>query len=428
MKLLCAADLHLGRQPSRLPAALQGSAQAAELTPAAAWHRLVDLAIELEVDGVLLAGDVVDQRDDFFEAYADLRAGVERLAQRGIAVLGVAGNHDVAVLPRLARAVEGFTLLGAGGEWEVAHLTGRGGATVRVLGWSFPEERVTTNPLAAGLPDLAGPEPVIGLLHCDLDSSGGPYAPVRSTDLAAQPVTAWLLGHVHKPSLTPTAQPLGYLGSLTGNDPGEPGARGAWLLELAPGRDPAVRHLPLSPLRWEELVVPLDDLAAPEEVRDLILRALDELDERLQDTDHRPAAVGCRLRLVGRTRFRNELPRVLHAADPRDATHPRGSTTFFIHDWRLEALPDLDLAALARSTDPAGLLARRLLTLRAAEEDEARRALLEGARERLQPVPQGRPFGRLARPPLSDDALADLLETAALRALDALLAQRQGAA
>ena len=67
---------------------------------------------------MLLAGDVVEQEDDFYEAYGDLRRGVDRLAAAGVPVLGVSGNHDVQVLPRLADAVPGFRLLGRGGAWE----------------------------------------------------------------------------------------------------------------------------------------------------------------------------------------------------------------------------------------------------------------------------------------------------------------------
>jgi hypothetical protein len=46
------------------------------------------------VDAVLLAGDVVEQEDDFHEAYPDLRRGVERLTGAGIRVLGAGGAWD----------------------------------------------------------------------------------------------------------------------------------------------------------------------------------------------------------------------------------------------------------------------------------------------------------------------------------------------
>src|SRR5690606_19409618 len=101
MKLLCAADLHLGRRPTRVPDTLLGSPDlAAAMTPQAAWRSLVEHAVRERVDAVLLAGDLLDDEYDFFGMYAELRTGAERLVAAGIEVVAVSGNHDVAVLPR----------------------------------------------------------------------------------------------------------------------------------------------------------------------------------------------------------------------------------------------------------------------------------------------------------------------------------------
>ena len=110
MKILAVGDMHLGRTPSRLPPQLH----APDLGPAEAWRRTVAAALNHDVKAVLLAGDVVDRDDDFFEAYRALESGVKTLADAGIAVVGVAGNHDVKVLPRLVRHIPKFRLLGEG--------------------------------------------------------------------------------------------------------------------------------------------------------------------------------------------------------------------------------------------------------------------------------------------------------------------------
>ena len=340
MKLLCVGDIHLGRQPARLPAGLLDEIKASELGPAAAWRLAVDFALADEVDAVLLAGDVVEQEDDFYEAYGDLRRGVDRLTAAGIQVLAVSGNHDVQVLPRLADAVPGFRLLGRGGAWEVRDVAGRDGRRVQVLGWSFPEPRVSTSPLVAHeLPALdSRSAPVVGLLHCDRDAAGSPYAPVRSAELAHAPVDAWLLGHIHKPDRLAPPRPIGYLGSLTGLDPGEPGPRGPWRLECA-GPELALEHLPLAPLRWEEVEVALDGLESAEDVHTFAVSALDALHERLAAERFRPRAVGCRLRFTGRTAHRREAARSLAASDPLRVLQARDDVRYFVHDWRFEASP-----------------------------------------------------------------------------------------
>lgn len=422
MRLLCAADIHLGRRPSRLPEAL--AAGAADLGPAAAWRRLVDAALELRVDALLLAGDVVDRDDDFFEAYAELRDGVERLAGAGIEVLAVAGNHDVQVLPRLAEAVpQGFTLLGRGGLWEAHVIESDDGTQVRVLGWSFPEASPTVDPLAS-LPRDRASEVTVGLLHCDRDQTGSSYAPVRSADLAAAPVDAWLLGHVHKPDIAPGPRPMGYLGSLVGTDPGEPGAHGAWLLEVDAGGALELRALSLAPLRWETLEVPVDGLTDAADLPLRIANALDALPDRVGE-DGQPAVIGCRLRLTGRSELRPELRRSLAEADPRNLDVAlAGGLRAFVHAVHFDVQPAYDIEVLARGADPVGLVARKLLVIRSGD-NEGRSALLRAAHEHLAIVPERRYLidARVAAPDL--ERVAELLESAALDIIDALLAQAE---
>ena len=425
MKLLCVGDIHLGRQPSRLPEGVLDELRATELGPAAAWSTTVEFALGAEADAVLLAGDVVEQEDDFFEAYGDLRRGVDRLAEAGVPVLAVSGNHDVQVLPRLADAVPGFRLLGRDGKWEVEDVAGRDGRSLHVLGWSFPERRVSTSPLAArDLPRLDSRSgPVIGLLHCDRDAAGSPYAPVRSSELDSAPVDAWLLGHVHKPDVLAPPRPIGYLGSLTGLDPGEAGPRGPWLLE-SDGSGLEIEHVPLAPLRWEEVEVSLDGLEAPDEAHGRAVSALDALHARISGGRHRPRAVGCRLRFTGRTATRNDVERSLAAGDPLRVIHPREDILYFVHDWRMAVQPPYDLDELARGADPPALIARKILLLRAPAGEAERQALIDGARRRLASLGARRSFAAHDLSPPPDDELADLLERAALRALADLLAQR----
>ena len=423
MQLLCLSDIHIGRQPARIPADVVEQCGGRPPGPALAWERAVDLAIERGVAAVLLAGDVVEQEDDFYEALRDLRHGVERLEASGIPVLGVTGNHDVRVLPRLAERVPGFRLLGAGGVWEEAFIEGGDGERLRVLGWSFPEPIVRTSPLAAGLPPRAD-TPTVGLLHCDRDQPGSAYAPVASAELAAAPVDAWLLGHIHKPDALVGARPMGYLGSLTGLDPGETGAHGPWLMTLAGDGHIAMEQIPLAPLRWAEVAVPVDELETAEGIHAAVTDALAALHAQLSALARRPDAVGCRLLFTGRTHLRGAIERALAADDPRRIPQARDATVYFVHDWRMNVLPAIDLEALARGSDPAALLAHKIVVLRGGDSGE-RRELLASARRRLDPLPARRPFHVLGADAPDEETLAATLESAALRALDELLAQHE---
>ncbi len=423
MKLLCVGDIHLGRQPSRIPPAVDEALGIANLSPAAAWRRTVDYAVEQDMDAVLLAGDVVEQEDDFYEAYRDLRAGVERLTEAGIRVLGVAGNHDVQVLPRLAESLPAFELLGAGGQWETRDLHREDGERLRVAGWSFPDARVTTSPLEGDFPK-ATDCPTVGLLHCDRDQSRSPHAPVRSRDLEAAPVEAWLLGHIHRPDSLAAPRPMGYLGSLTGMDPGEPGRHGPWCLEINPDGHLAIEQIPLAPLYWHTLEIAVDGLQEAADIHRRVTEALEALNAELETWNHGPAAVGCRLRFTGRSDQRHALERSLHADDPRTTPQDFGGRLYFVHDWRLDAVPAVDLEELAAGSDPAALLARKLQLLQG-PDTTARRELLDQAREPLTQVIHDPRYRALAPDTPDDEVIARQLEAAALHALDRLLLQRE---
>ena len=426
VKLLCVGDIHLGRWPSGLPEEVVQQVGKRVLTPAAAWRRSVEVALKLNVDAVLLAGDVVEDESDFYEAFRDLEAGVIRLAKARIKVLGVAGNHDVTVLPRLAEVAPDFHLLGASGVWEEDIITGSDGTEVRVLGWSFPKSIVRDNPLKH-IPSLQrDSRPTIGLLHCDRDQSGSQYAPVTSSDLEATSVDAWLLGHIHRPDPLEGPRPIGYLGSLVGLDPTEQGRHGPWLVEVQPGEGICVEHLPLAPLRWETLEIGVDGLTDPADIHPLITKEMRVLHrEIVASSPYCPRAVGCRVHLKGRTSHRQALEQELKETSLDSAIWEWDEILYFIERAIVDTDPPIDLVRLAEGTDPVGLLARKVLILRRSPDDPERRELVHRAQTLLAEVVNGRVYRALRPEPPSEERVVSLLEDAALRAIAALLSQRE---
>ena len=479
MKLLAVGDIHLGRAPSRLPPDLADRAR--ELDSAEAWRRAVETAIEVGVKAVLLAGDVVEKDDDFFEAYRELSQGVRRLTDKGIEVIGVAGNHDVKVLPRLAEQIPQFRLLGQGGRWQRREIA-EGNEVVSLWGWSFPQTQVHRSPLENARLER-GPGINLGLLHCDRGVAQSPYAPVAGSELDQAGLDGWLLGHIHKPddlaAPSPNGDfyPNGYLGSLTGLNRGETGPRGPWLITLEDGHIAKVRQLPLAPLRWEYLEVPLDGLNAeykkeatnsagkqqreepltgpnPDGIRENVQRYLLErvrkfdagLDRQrnyaveteptLDAENVRPAAVGLRVRFTGRTRFGTAAADAIPEDDRGHIHDGNGNVHYFIESVRSDTRPEIDLRKLAERQDPVGLLAQRLLLLEQpegaegaeghAEQDESieaarqRTTLIEAAKQKLD-AQAGRP--RWNGLPAATPDPVEWLRKSGFRALDMLLAQ-----
>jgi len=418
--LLLVGDIHLGRRPGGLPGHFDGALSHSDLTPAAAWAATVDCALERGVDGVVLAGDVVEADNARFEAFGPLERGVRRLVEGGIGVWAVAGNHDVEALPRLADLIDGFHLLGRGGKWQLAPVARDGEPLLHLLGWSFPARLHRSSPLDSGpLPPPPGDgKPVIGVVHCDLDGAGSPYAPVSRAELERAPVDGWFLGHVHKPSVLSGSRPMGYLGSLVGLDPTETGRHGPWLLGVAPGKL-ELEQVPLAPLRWEEVELEVAGLAGPEELPEALIGRLKALHELLAPDLGRARAIGCRVRLTGSTTFRGELRAELE----REAVERRGfdqdGVFYFVDKVVDRSMPALDLERIAAGEDPPALLARHLLDLRQGGEAE----LLREARRALDRAASAAWWQQLGAPGLDEGRVRELLLAAGMRALEELLRQ-----
>lgn len=419
MKILAIGDIHLGRTPSRLPPELAGRAR--EFGPAEAWRRSVDKALECNVCAVLLAGDVVEREDDFFEAYRELSSGVERLTAKGVEVVGVAGNHDVKVLPRLADQIPAFRLLGADGEWQ-SHSIAEKDEAICIWGWSFPQRTVTTSPLF-GEPFDRKPGINLGLLHCDRDGGSSPYAPVGSLELARAGLDGWLLGHIHKPDSLTADTPTGYLGSLSGLDPGEPGAHGPWLITVSSGQLTRFEQVPLAPLRWETLAVDIDGIGEVAQAKDRLLTEIRLLDERFAGQAAGPDAVGLRVNFEGRTRFGAAANREIGVDDRQDIYRGSAGRHYFVEGVRNLTRPEIDLRALAERPDPPGMLARRLLWLDEPEGHAGRDRLMNLARERLQSEAGKAVWARLADEGPIEPEPELWLREAGFRALERLLTQ-----
>jgi DNA repair exonuclease SbcCD nuclease subunit len=426
MKLLCTADVHIGRRPSRLPSHVD----CRPLSCGEAWGKIVDLAIEERVDVVAVAGDLVDRANRFYEAAGPVELGVRRLAHAGIVTVMAAGNHDHDVLPWLLEGMgpDEARLLGRGGRWERCTLERRGEA-LHVDGWSFPESAVRSSPLAS-YPFAADGAPVLGLLHADLDQPRSRYAPVSLAELRPRAPSLWLLGHVHASRLMeePGSASVLYPGSPQAMDPGEAGAHGVWIVELGPGRGVSPRMVPVSSVRYETVEVSVGGISDAAEVD---RRVVDAVREALRSCAEESAwlrYLSCRLRLVGRTPLHRALEERLRGVCEELALR-HGEATAFVEEVEVRTAPERDLAALAGGKDAPAVLARLVTDL--ADPATGPEELLRAAGRRVDAVKRAKPYLALVRDADDErggeeeiDVAAELREQAALL-LDELLAQKE---
>lgn len=433
LRLLAIGDVHLGTRPGSLPDDLVASGLAInEVTPAAALAIAVDQAIALDVHAVVFAGDLVENTNARFEARGPLELAVAKLHARSIPAIAVVGNHDVEALPRLVDRIPGLEILGAGGQWESRILEVAGKPAAELVGWSFPVRHVSTSPVAEliGAPLAATSLPRIGLLHGDLDASGGIYAPFTSSELKDAGLDAWLLGHIHKPSFTldsPIGVPSGYLGSLVGLSPKESGRRGPWLVEIDATGKVSAEHLAVAPLHWQHLEMAVKEEDTVLDVADNLSKLADSSAKQLAESATPARLLGLRIRLTGRSRNRESIAHWCDEGEWQGATEWASETAFFV-DKVTESLElALDLEELSIGNDPLALMAQKLLVLK--HGGESRQALLVAARQSMQGVAENGSWSKLsglrdAEDPLADAALIETLTRAGTGALDALLAQR----
>ncbi len=195
VRLIHAADLHLGSPLAGLSARDPALGSLFDDASRRAFRTLVDLALEEKVDAVVVAGDVFD-RDwkDFSVGQVFIRE-IARLTRGGIRLALIRGNHDAeSVISRHLPLPEGVAWLGSDHpatlDWS--------DLGVAVHGMSF-KDRVVAEALVHRYPDPLPGRFNLGLLHTSLSGSTAhdPYAPCSVADLAARGYDYWGLGHIH---------------------------------------------------------------------------------------------------------------------------------------------------------------------------------------------------------------------------------------
>ncbi|NUQ01123.1 MAG: DNA repair exonuclease [Armatimonadetes bacterium] len=417
-KLLCTADLHLGRRSS-LPGARGGP----EVYASDAWRRIVDCALAESVAAVLIAGDLVDDDRARYEATGPFERELNRLAAAAIPCYVVAGNHDHEALQRLAAgpAAENLRWLGRDGSWEEAILPGD--VELAIHGWSFPASHHGQSPLANyPYPDQPG-RFTIGLLHADLGQPGSRYAPVHEAELTAHPYVFWLLGHIHAHRTVSIGDHVValYPGSPQALDLNEPGAHGAWLLELLPGGGTRLEFVPLSSVRYERPEIDLTN-TDPGSLEETVWAAIGHLAVEVRGAGGAaPRWLCCRPRLVGSTSVCGNLGEVM--APLTQLVHEVDGQEWLLDGWIDQTEPVLDqaLESLATGAHPPAVLARLLLALQAGGEEE----LVTKARELLEPL-HGR-YPEVAEEVVTEEEVRHRLLALAHRLLATLQRQQEAA-
>lgn len=322
------------------------------------WRNIVALALDEEVDFVLVAGDVFEQANRTLRGQVRFLDGLTELSAAGISSFVITGNHDP-----LSGWEPSLTWPALAYRFPAHRVTSKpmlknGEEIARIYGVSYHVRDVQTN-LAVGFHREEGSPFAIGLLHANVGGLDGAanYAPCTLTDLRASGMDYWALGHVHRNRVLADGQPtVVYCGSPQGCDPTETHAGGVYIVTVEDGEiRPHFR--PVDCVRWRRLDVAISGLANEQQLIDHLAKVTDAARSETE------RSVVVRISLTGRGPLHESLQRKGLIAELRSlAQEQLGDAEPFawIESVRDETRADLDVDARRLADDFLGDLLRRL--------------------------------------------------------------------
>ena len=346
-----------------------------------AFENLIATAVRERVDLVVIGGDLYDGDWPDHNTGLFFVKGVTQLAEEGIPVVIVRGNHDAASkLTKSLRLPRNVHLL-ADAKPETVILDQIG---VAVHGQSFFTPAVL-NDLAATYPGSIPDCFNIGLLHTSLNGHPGHdnYAPTTLSVLQGKGYDYWALGHVHAAEIVSRQPWVVYPGNTQGRHIRESGAKGCSLISVENGTVREHQAIALDVMRWEVLSL---DISALPDLDALLDAATAGIRSRVTQADGRALAI--RIRIAGSGPLHRTLAIQPETVEQqlRGAAIEASNAQVWIEKIELTTRPQLDLDRIAERDDPLGLLVRELRGL--AADAGARASVAEEAiRDLRQKLP-----------------------------------------
>lgn len=300
VKFIHTADIHLDSPLKGLEIHEDAPVEAIRGATRRAFENLISLAIEEDVDFVLIAGDLYDGDWRDYNTGLFFVRQMGKLDAAGIKVFIVSGNHDAA--SQITRAMplpDNVTVFSAKKPQSVK-LDELG---VIIHGQSYSSRAMSEN-LGLNYPRQEPGFFNIGLLHTSLTGREGHdvYAPCTIDELKSRGYDYWALGHVHQREVVSTDPLIVFSGNIQGRHIKETGAKGVTLVRVEDGRIVEVEAVELDVLRWSICQVDLSACATREAVYEQVRSTMEkELDLAAGKT------LALRLQLVGSCPLHAEL-------------------------------------------------------------------------------------------------------------------------
>lgn len=367
-KLLHAADIHLDSPLQKLDRYDHAPVDRIRGATRRALENMTQLAIDQEVDLVVIAGDLYD--GDWTDQNTGLAFVREasKLIRAGIPLLVIRGNHDAAnvmtsSLP-LPTNPDGSNVFLASEGPESRFFEDRG---IVVHGQSFRTRAEKSN-LAAKYPDPIDGLFNLGLLHTGLEghASHATYAPCTAAELSRKGYDYWALGHIHdrRDESQDGGPPIVFSGNIQGRHIGEQGPKGCVIIDIDERNECEYTFHPLDVLRWHQCEIDVTEMQHIDEINDAYQQWL--LDEVASANGRLTVH---RVRLIGRSSLHTSLHQQqpsLHAG-MQSIGLAMGSDDVWLEDLRIRTELPSDQSVDSQMDGPLESLTHVLQSLRTDE-------------------------------------------------------------
>lgn len=284
-RFLHAADLHLDSRFAGLAHLPQAIRSYLRESTFAALGRLVLVAVQEQVDFVVISGDVYDMSDASLQGQLRFQEALLELGRHGIAVFLIHGNHDPLDGPRLAAEPPPLvTVFGAGEPGTAIACRRCDGKEVAVIsGISYPTAKVTEN-TAVKFNRLPGNSLFhIALLHGNVDGDlqHETYSPCSRKDLIGRGFDYWALGHIHKRSILNERPVIVYPGNIQGRSIKETGPKGCYVVDVDEAGTPSLQFHETDSIRWQVREISIEGLDHEAQWIEMVEREIEEIRSEL---------------------------------------------------------------------------------------------------------------------------------------------------
>lgn len=258
-----------------------------------AFKNLVELAIEENINFIVISGDIYDGDWKDFNTGLFFSSQMSKLKKAGIPVFFISGNHDAAsIITKEIKLPDNVRQLSP----YKAETIILDELQVAIHGQGFKTKAVTDN-IVKNYPKQIEGYFNIGVLHTSLTGREGHenYAPCSLDELKDKRYQYWALGHIHQRELLHDSNPvILFPGNIQGRHINETGNKGCTVVHVKNEDIDFIEHRSLDVLRWENCIISVDEVETIDQLFEKVKSTMEELFEK-----HAGRLLAVRIEIIG---------------------------------------------------------------------------------------------------------------------------------